>query len=130
MMSRSSEKWGIVLSNGFPEKIRIFDTTLRNGEQTPGVSLTPEKKLKIAKQLDKLGVDAIEAGFAAASDGESEAIKLIAKEDLRADVFSFARGIKRDIDAAVGSDANAVFLVIPTSDIHIRYKLKKLGRRP
>jgi len=81
--------------------------------------------LKIAKQLDKLGVDAIEAGFAAASEGEFEAIKLIAREDLRADIFSFARGVKRDIDAVIDSGANAVFLVIPTSDMHLQCKLKK-----
>jgi len=72
------KKWGIVLSASFPQKIRVFDTTLRDGEQTPGVSLTPEKKLRIAESLDRLGVDAMEAGFAAASDGEMEAIKLIA----------------------------------------------------
>ena len=54
-------KWGIVLFNRFPEKIRVFDTTLRDGEQTPGVSLTPENKLRIAKRLDELGVDVIEA---------------------------------------------------------------------
>jgi len=81
--------------------------------------------LRIAKQLDRLGVDAIEAGFAAASEGEMEAIKLIAKEGLRAEVFSFARGVKSDIDAVVDSGANAIFLVIPASDIHLQYKLRK-----
>ena len=118
-------KWGIALSNSFADRIRIFDTTLRDGEQTPGVSLTPEKKLKIAKQLDSLSVDAIEAGFAAASEGELEAIKLIAKEGLKTKVFSFARGVKSDIDAVTDSGADAVFLVIPTSDMHLQYKLKK-----
>jgi D-citramalate synthase len=81
--------------------------------------------LEIAKKLDELGVDAIEAGFAAASKGELEAIKLIAKEKLKADVFSFARGVKSDIDAVIESDANAVFLVIPASDLHIKSKLGK-----
>jgi len=98
---------------------------LRDGEQTPGVSLTPEKKLRIARQLDELGVDAIEAGFAAASEGELEAVKLIAKEGLRAQIFSFARGVKTDIDAVIDSGANAIFLVIPASDIHLQHKLKK-----
>jgi len=98
---------------------------LRDGEQTPGVSLTPEKKLRISRQLDKLGVDAIEAGFTAASEGEMEAIKLITKEGLRAEVFSFARGVKSDIDAVIDSGANAVFLVIPASDLHLQHKLKK-----
>jgi len=118
-------KWGIALSSGFPRKIRIFDTTLRDGEQTPGASLTTEKKIALAKQLDSLGVDVIEAGFAAASEGELEAIKLIAKERLKAEVCSFARGVKKDIDAVVESGANSVFLVIPASDIHIQHKLKK-----
>jgi hypothetical protein len=68
-------KWGIVLFSSFPEKIRVFDTTLRDGEQTPGVSLTPENKLRIAQRLDELGVDVIEAGFAAVSEGELEAVK-------------------------------------------------------
>jgi len=118
-------KWGITLSNSLTEKIRIFDTTLRDGEQTPGVALTPEQKLKIAKKLDELGVDAIEAGFAAATEGESKAIKMIANENLRAEIFSFARGTKEDIDAAIESGANSVFLVIPSSEIHIEHKLKK-----
>jgi len=118
-------KWGIALSNSFADKIRIFDTTLRDGEQTPGVSLTPEKKLRIAKRLDELGVNAIEAGFAAVSKGEMEAVKLIAKEDLKAEVFSFARGAKSDVDAVIDGGANAVFLVVPASDMHIKYKLKK-----
>ena len=98
---------------------------MRDGEQTPGVSLTPEKKLEIAKQLDKLGVNIIEAGFAAASQGEMEAISLISKENLEAEVCSFARGVKRDIDAVAESGADSVFLVIPSSDLHIKHKLKK-----
>jgi len=118
-------KWGIALSSRFADRIRIFDTTLRDGEQTPGVSLTPDKKLRIAKQLDALGVDAIEAGFAAASEGEFEALRLIAKEGLTAEVFSFARGVKSDVDKVIDSGANAVFLVIPASDIHLQYKLRK-----
>jgi len=123
---RGLEKWGIALSsNRFAEKIRIFDTTLRDGEQTPGISLTPDKKLKIARQLDLLGVDSIEAGFAAASKGEMEAIKLIAEEGLKAEIYSFARGVKRDIDAVIESGADAVFLVIPTSDMHLKHKLRK-----
>ncbi|OYT50051.1 2-isopropylmalate synthase [Candidatus Bathyarchaeota archaeon ex4484_231] len=115
----------MALSNDFAKEICVFDTTLRDGEQTPGVSLTPEKKLLVAKQLDELGVNVIEAGFAAASEGEMEAIKLIAKENMRAEVCSFARGVKKDIDAVIKSGADSVFLVIPSSDMHIRYKLKK-----
>ncbi|MCS7125193.1 MAG: 2-isopropylmalate synthase [Candidatus Bathyarchaeota archaeon] len=119
-------KWGIALSlSNFAEKIRFFDTTLRDGEQTPGVSLTPKDKLEIARKLDELGVDAIEAGFAASTEGEFEAIKLIAGERLKAEIFSFARANKKDIDAVVGSDADGVFLVIPSSEIHIKHKLGK-----
>ncbi len=82
--------------------------------------------MRIAKKLDELGVDAIEAGFAAASKGELEAIKIIAKENLKAEIFSFARGTKEDIDAVIKSDADAVFLVIPSSEIHIKNKLGKI----
>ncbi|MFW6117009.1 MAG: 2-isopropylmalate synthase [Thermoproteota archaeon] len=123
-----SQKWGIALSNSFPEKIRILDTTLRDGEQTPGVSLTPDKKLRIARSLDALGVDVIEGGFAASSKGEEEAIRLIAQEGLRADVYSFARGVKKDIDAVLKTDADGVNLCLPTSDLHLKYKLKKSRR--
>jgi len=70
-------------------------------------------------------VDVIEAGFAAASEGEAEAIKLIVKENLRAEICSFARGVKSDIDAALKCDVDSIFLVIPASDTHIKYKLRK-----
>ena len=81
--------------------IRIFDTTLRDGEQTPGVSLTPEDKLVVARQLDRLGVDVIEAGFPITSKGETEAVKLIVKEGLNAEVCGLARALKQDIDAVI-----------------------------
>ncbi len=119
------EKWGIALSNRFPDKIRVFDTTLRDGEQTPGVSLTPENKLRIAQRLDELGVDVIEAGFAAVSEGEMEAVTLIARQGLKAEICSASRGVRGDIEAAVKSGADSVHLIIPTSDLHIEWKLKK-----
>jgi D-citramalate synthase len=123
----SDVKWGIALSNPncFPEKIRILDTTLRDGEQTPGVSLTPESKLRIAKRLDELGVDIIEAGFAAVSEGEMDSVKLIAEAGLRAEICSCSRGVKSDIEAVYKSGADSIHLVIPTSDLHIDWKLKK-----
>jgi len=123
----SDGKWGIALSNPncFPKKIRIFDTTLRDGEQTPGVSLTPENKLRIAKRLDDLGVDVIEAGFAAVSEGELEAVKLIAEAGLKAEICSASRGTKGDIDAVAKSGADSIHLIIPVSDLHIEAKLKK-----
>ena len=73
------------------DRVWIFDTTLRDGEQTPGVSLTPEEKLEIALKLDELGVDTIEAGFPISSKGESDAVKLILKQGLRAKVCGLAR---------------------------------------
>ena len=81
--------------------VRIFDTTLRDGEQTPGVSLSPEKKLNIAKKLDELGIDAIETGFPVISDGEREAVKMITSSNLKAELCGLARTNKKDIDAAI-----------------------------
>ncbi|MCH2603888.1 MAG: 2-isopropylmalate synthase [Candidatus Nitrosopelagicus sp.] len=105
-------------------KIRIFDTTLRDGEQTPGVSLSPEKKLNIAKKLDALGIDAIETGFPVISDGERSAVKMITSENLQSELCGLARTNKRDIDAAVDCGLNYIHTFIATSDIHLEYKLK------
>jgi D-citramalate synthase len=109
---------------GKGKAVKVFDTTLRDGEQTPGVSLAPEQKVQIAKQLDVLGVDIIEAGTAIISEGEQRGIKAIAKEGLNADICSFARLLKGDIDAAIKCDVNVVNLVAPVSDAHIKKKLK------
>jgi len=109
---------------GSEEYIRVFDTTLRDGEQTPGVSLTVDQKLTIAEQLDRLGVDAIEAGFPITSKGEAEAVKAIAKAGLKAEVVALARCNKQDIDAALSCDVKSLHLFIATSDIHLKYKLK------
>jgi D-citramalate synthase len=98
---------------------------LRDGEQTPGVAFVSEEKLIIAQRLDDLGVDIIEAGFAAVSKGEFEAVRLIAKQGLRAEVASAGRGTKNDIDAVINSGAKTVNLIIPTSDLHIEQKLHK-----
>jgi D-citramalate synthase len=105
--------------------VKILDTTLRDGEQTPGVALNPDEKLEIAKALDGLGVDIIEAGSAITSEGERKAIKKISKEGLKAEICSFARGVRADIDAALECDVDSVHLVVPTSDIHLKYKLRK-----
>ena len=105
-------------------KIRIFDTTLRDGEQTPGVSLSPEKKLNIAKKLDALGIDAIETGFTVISDGERNAVKMITSENLQAELCGLARTNRKDIDAAVDCGLNYIHTFIATSDIHLEYKLK------
>ncbi|MCJ7574456.1 2-isopropylmalate synthase, partial [Candidatus Bathyarchaeota archaeon] len=105
--------------------MRFLDTTLRDGEQTPGVSLTPKKKLEIALALDDLGVEVIEAGFAAVSKGEVEAVKLITSQGLGAEICSATRGIKKDIDVAIGCDVDSVNIIVPTSDLHIEQKLGK-----
>ena len=105
-------------------KVRIFDTTLRDGEQTIGVSLSPDKKLVIAKKLDALGVDAIEAGFPVISEGEFDGIKLITSEGLSSEIVGLTRTIKKDIDAAIDAGLDSVHTFIATSDIHLKYKLK------
>ncbi len=105
--------------------VRIFDTTLRDGEQTPGVSLTPDEKLRIATKLDELGVDVIEAGSAITSEGERLGIKKIVREGLSAEICSFTRAVKMDIDAALDCGVESIHLVVPTSDLHIEHKLRK-----
>lgn len=104
-------------------KIQVLDTTLRDGEQTPGVSLKSSEKLRIARSLDEIGVNMIEAGSAITSEGEREAIKEITHQGFDAEISSFARSVQNDIDACLYCDVDAVNLVVPTSDIHIDYKL-------
>ena len=104
--------------------VRIFDTTLRDGEQTLGVSLSPDQKLAIAKKLDDLGVDAIEAGFPVISEGELKAVKMITSEGLSCEIAGLTRTIKKDIDAAVDAGLNYIHTFIATSDIHLEHKLK------
>jgi 2-isopropylmalate synthase len=97
---------------------------LRDGEQTPGISITPGQKVQIAVKLDELGVDAIEAGFPIVSLGEMEAIKTITKIGLNAEIYGLARAVQTDIDAAINCDLKYVHIFIATSDIHMQYKLK------
>jgi (R)-citramalate synthase len=87
--------------------------------------LVPDNKLRIAQRLDELGVDIIEAGFAAVSEGEMEAVSLIAKQGLKAEISSAARGTKGDIDAVLKSGSSTISMIIPTSDLHIECKLRK-----
>ncbi|MDD5359511.1 MAG: 2-isopropylmalate synthase [Sulfurovaceae bacterium] len=110
------------------EKILIFDTTLRDGEQSPGASMNTEEKIQIAAQLERLGVDIIEAGFAAASPGDFEAISLIAGKITKSTVCSLARATDGDVKAAGEAIAKAkykrIHTFIATSPIHMEYKLK------
>ena len=110
-------------------KIIIFDTTLRDGEQSPGASMNTEEKLRLALQLEKLGVDVIEAGFAAASPGDYDAIEKIAQSVNKINVCSLARAVESDIKAA-GMAVNPaknkrIHTFIATSPIHMEFKLKK-----
>jgi len=107
-----------------PDEVIIYDTTLRDGEQTPGVSFTPGQKLEIARLLDELGVQQIEAGFPVVSEGEREAVRRIAREGLDADVLCLARTLRGDVDAAVECEVDGVITFIATSDLHLRHKLK------
>jgi len=107
-----------------PERVYIFDTTLRDGEQTPGVTFTIDEKISIARQLDKLGVDTIEAGFPITSQGEAEAVKRIMEEGLNARICALARPTKVDIDKALGCGVDYIHVFIATSDIHLEHKLK------
>ncbi len=106
-------------------EVRVFDTTLRDGEQTPGVSLPVGYKIQIAKQLDKLGVDIIEAGFPSASKGEFEAVKEIANLELDAKICGLARMVKSDIDSAIKAGVDMVHIFIPTSKIQVEHTIKK-----
>jgi 2-isopropylmalate synthase len=101
--------------------IRIFDTTLRDGEQTPGVSLTIEDKIEIARQLSKLGVDVIEAGSPMSSEGEKRVVKEIAKAGLEAEICGLARATRSDIDDAIDCDVDLVHVFIPTSTVQMKY---------
>ncbi|MCS7252449.1 MAG: 2-isopropylmalate synthase [Armatimonadota bacterium] len=110
-------------------RIIVFDTTLRDGEQSPGVSLSESEKLEIAIQLARLGVDVIEAGFPVASKGELEAVKRIAKEVKGPVIAALARASEEDINAAAEAlspaERKRIHTFIATSDIHMQYKLKK-----
>jgi len=105
-------------------RIRFLDTTLRDGEQTPGVSLDTEEKLAIARGLDALGVQVIEAGSAMTSEGERQSIKAISASGLNAEICSYVRALTADVDTALNCDVDSVHLVVPVSDLHIECKLK------
>ncbi|HEY5537682.1 MAG TPA: 2-isopropylmalate synthase [Acetobacterium sp.] len=108
--------------------IQIFDTTLRDGEQSPGCSMNLKEKLEMAKQLERLKVDVIEAGFAIASPGDFESVRLVANEIKNATVASLARSTEKDITAAYEALKGAVnpriHFFLATSDIHMEYKLQ------
>ncbi|HVO78048.1 MAG TPA: 2-isopropylmalate synthase, partial [Methanomassiliicoccales archaeon] len=114
----------LVDRSSVPERVEILDTTLRDGEQTPGIALSVEDKVRIAELLDDLGVDVIEAGFAITSAGEREAVKRIGALGLKSRVCSLARCRKEDVDSVIECDLDYVHLFIATSEIHMKHKLK------
>jgi isopropylmalate/homocitrate/citramalate synthase len=112
------------IRGAFPRtKIQFYDTTLRDGEQTVGVVFSPEQKLEIARKLDELGVSRIEAGFPRVSPEDAEAIQLMQKANLKAELWGFSRAVKGDIDELVRLGVRASVIEAPTSDI----KLKAYG---
>ena len=117
------------MSENKKRKIIIFDTTLRDGEQSPGCSMNLEEKLAMARQLARLNVDVIEAGFPIASEGDFEAVRAVAREIRVPVIAGLARTVKIDIDRAWEALKDAarprIHTFIATSDIHLKYKLKK-----
>ncbi len=111
------------------DRVYIFDTTLRDGEQSPGCSMTVPEKLRMAHKLVELGVDILEAGFPIASEGEYEAVTAVSKEFASAKVAALARCCTLDVERAAAALSHAgqprLHLVIATSEIHLKYKLKK-----
>src|SRR5437762_4033093 len=109
------------------DRVQIFDTTLRDGEQSPGATMNVEEKLAIARQLEHLGVDVIEAGFAASSEGDFDAVRRVAEMVSRPIVLSLARTREQDVDRAIRAVEHAkrpgIHIFIATSDIHLKHKL-------
>ena len=110
------------------DHIAVFDTTLRDGEQSPGISLNMQEKLEIARQLESLGVDVIEAGFPISSKGDFEGVRLISQQIRKPVIAALARAVRQDIDRAWEAVQEAarprIHTFIATSDIHMKYKLR------
>ncbi len=111
------------------ERVKIFDTTLRDGEQSPGCSMNTMEKAEVARYLERLGVDVIEAGFPASSPDDKKAVQYISGMVKNATVCALARCVKSDIDAAWEGVRTArmprIHIFLATSPIHMQYKLKK-----
>jgi len=112
------------LSPSLPDKVMVFDTTLRDGEQTPGIALSVEDKVKIAQALSDLGVDVIEAGFPVTSSGERDAVRTIVQQKLASRICGLARCSRKDIDAALDCGLDYIHTFIATSDCHLQHKLR------
>ena len=116
------------------EKVKIFDTTLRDGEQTAGAGMTTQEKLELGKQLERLGVDIIEAGFAASSQGDFEAVSTLARELRRPIIASLARANPNDVDRAWDAIKDAskprIHVFLSSSDIQIMHQTPSLLFHP
>jgi len=122
VLTEFSKKAGARLE---PKKIKIDDTTLRDGEQTAGVVFANDEKIHIARMLDKIGVHQIEAGIPAMGGDEKDAIKAIAALNLNCSILGWNRAVKSDIDDSIECGVDAVAISISSSDIHIEHKLRK-----
>src|SRR5712664_2761119 len=109
------------IRSAFPvSAVRFYDTTLRDGEQTVGVVLSPLQKLEIARKLDELGVSRIEAGFPRVSADDADAIRLMLKANLKAELWGFSRAVRGDLEELVRLGLRASVIEAPTSDIKLR----------
>jgi 2-isopropylmalate synthase len=121
------EREGEIVMTAESNRVQIFDTTLRDGEQSPGATMNVEEKVVIARQLEKLGVDVIEAGFAASSEGDLESVRRVAEAVSRPVVLSLARTRKADIERAIKGVEKAtrpgIHIFIATSELHLKRKL-------
>lgn len=131
MANVSTSQFPMIADNGInPDRVLIFDTTLRDGEQCPGASMNLREKLEIARQLARLNVDIIEAGFPVISDGDFEAVQTIAREITGPVIAGLARCVPRDIEQAgqallPAGDRARIHVFLATSKIHREHKLKK-----
>ncbi len=107
-----------------PETVELWDETLRDGEQAPGVHFTPEEKLRIATVLSEMGVGVLNAGIPVVSEEEARAVHLVAHAGLRAHVLAAARTVPRDVDAVIASGATHIAIFVAASQVHLKYKLK------
>jgi isopropylmalate/homocitrate/citramalate synthase len=107
-----------------PRKIDVWDETLRDGEQMPGVHFTPEEKLRIAELLSDVGVSVLNAGIPVVSEEEARAVRLVAEAGLRAKILAAARTVPADVDAVIKSGATHIAIFVAASNVHLKYKLK------
>lgn len=124
MYEISLSEFNEITKKVIPQKVTVYDSTLRDGEQMPGVTFSKEQKVAIAGKLAETGVKQIEAGFPAVSEGEFESVKAVVDEGLDAEILALSRIRKEDIDAAADCGIDMILLFIASSDIHMKFKNK------